>query len=607
MDHNTTNLQKHLDRCRPYRDGRPPEDSTTVTQQTLLNLVAAMPQTKTDHWKRAGMAIYISNLPFGHYEDPYVREHLYHINNKYVAPDRKALSGHILNECYGDIYSKVELRLKAARWLNFYTDESNNIRRERVINFLAHAPPGCGTDGGCFYINSEVNRSKTMDAATQLEYVLRQARIATDGKLWKMNSLATDTCATMRSLWTHIQKTPELRHVFCVPCDSHGIQLLIKDIFQVPWWRKLMQKAQLVVRTFRASLKEYQVLQEFQIQIYIKRIALILHCITRWGTQVGLLDSLYRSSLAIQAYSQQALPQIDKKKKKDTYILSILRDPTFWQDVTTARRILTPIHKIQYLSEADNYPLHRVLDNWMLIKQSLLRSANEYGTEQCQLPFIINTLWDQRFLTQITELHIVATLLDPRKFAVKSVGQTPESAFGEFMTRFFQRYAPPDDLATCMRDFWAFRNQTYAFFPHEASVWAYIDDPIVFWETAARFTPILGELAGRLMQVPGNSVPGERAWSIQNLILTKTRNGIKSINLDRLLFIYINERVLHRPSGSNKKKLPYTHGLLGSDEEMAQLEDLMVANQDDEEPFDFVNLDGEDGEAKDENMDDAES
>ena len=229
----------------------------------------------------------------------------------------------------------------------------------------------------------------------------------------------------------------------------------------------------------------------------------------------------------------------------------------------------------------------------MLIKQSLMKSAPEYGTADCQLPFIVHTLWDQRFLTQVTELHVIAALLIPRNYAVTSIGQTPEAAFGGFMTRFFQQYTPPEQLTNCMRDFWAFRARKNAFFPHEASVWTFIEDPVVFWETAAKFAPVLGELAGRLMQVPGNSVPGERAWSIQNLVLTKTQNGIKDINVDRLLFIYMNERILNRPAEPHKKKLPYTHGILLPDEELAELEDLMLRTGTVDEDFDYVNMDGE--------------
>ena len=169
---------------------------------------------------------------------------------------------------------------------------------------------------------------------------------------------------------------------------------------------------------------------------------------------MGILHALRRSQQAFEAYSQQSIPQIDaNKKKNEKKILPILQDLHFWRDVFIATRILTPIHEIQFLSETDNYPLYRVLDNWILIKQSLMRSAQEPNTKECDLAYIVDTLWDNRYLTQITELHVVATLLVPEKHAVKLIEQTPEHAFDSIITRFFQQYAPPDQVTTCMRDF----------------------------------------------------------------------------------------------------------------------------------------------------------
>ena len=81
------------------------------------------------------------------------------------------------------------------------------------------------------------------------------------------------------------------------------------------------------------------------------------------------------------------------------------------------------------------------------------------------------------------------------------------------------------------------------------------------------------------MQVPGNSVPGERAWSIQNLIQNKSRSQLKEINVDRLLYIYMNERILQRPTGPKEKKLPYTHGLQVTDEQLIQLEDNLMNSE----------------------------
>lgn len=50
------------------------------------------------------------------------------------------------------------------------------------------------------------------------------------------------------------------------------------------------------------------------------------------------------------------------------------------------------------------------------------------------------------------------------------------------------------------------------------------------------------------------------------------------MNLNRLIYSYINERILNRPVGntSTKKKLQYTHGLEIQEEDMVNLEELML-------------------------------
>ena len=88
----------------------------------------------------------------------------------------------------------------------------------------------------------------------------------------------------------------------------------------------------------------------------------------------------------------------------------------------------------------------------------------------------------------------------------------------------------------------------------------------------------------------------------QNLILTKTRNSIKDVNIDRLIFIYINKRILNRPIRPRKKKLPYTHRVTTRDEDLAELEDLMLQNKDKGIKY----SDSEDKEGNDEIMDNAE-
>ena len=166
INFNIIKLQKHLDKCKSYRNNKSFKKFIGNSQQFLSNLIIAMSQIKFDNWKRADMTVYINNLSFTHYQNPYVKNHLYYIDFKYVPLEIKVLSDHILNECYDIVYIKVFLRLKIARWLNFYTNESNNIRRERMINLLTHASSRYNIDEKCFYINFEINDFQIINAIT---------------------------------------------------------------------------------------------------------------------------------------------------------------------------------------------------------------------------------------------------------------------------------------------------------------------------------------------------------------------------------------------------------------------------------------------------------
>lgn len=394
------------------------------SQQQITTVVCSSPQKRAEHWARAATAVYMTSQ----YENKYVAAHLHGLDSSYKAPSHGALVGHLLDQCYEDVNDKVDARLRAPRFLNFYTDESNNIRKDRVINFLAHTPKGCGTKGRCFYIHSESNGAKTMDAKTQAAWLITQMTQTTEGKLWRVNSLTTDTCNLMHALWKSLKKDPRLEHIFCAPCGSHGIQLLIKDIISVKWYAGVIRRAQLIVRSFRAAHKEYNVLRDLQMTAYgeHQHRSLILHCITRWGTQVGMLGSVLKNEQVLQNYARQGRPKIDQGRKKDAkQVLPVLRDPGFWKDCDTVHQVLAPIHEVQYLSEADNYALHKVVATWMKIRVHLIWMSTEHGIEQAVLPHLVKTVWQTRYEKQTQKIHLQAALLVPASHNAIMIGYTP--------------------------------------------------------------------------------------------------------------------------------------------------------------------------------------
>lgn len=129
-----------------------------------------------------------------------------------------------------------------------------------------------------------------------------------------MSSLSTDTCATMQSTWTGLAKHPSLSHSFFVPCDSHGLQLLIKDLLESAPFSDTITKAQTIVSAFRCAKKQYTILREKQ----EKAVAFVLSILTRWGTQYGLTQSVLKNKQALFAWVADERAQMGKRKSENT-------------------------------------------------------------------------------------------------------------------------------------------------------------------------------------------------------------------------------------------------------------------------------------------------
>ncbi|KAG6080720.1 hypothetical protein E4U16_008195 [Claviceps sp. LM84 group G4] len=71
--------------------------------------------------------------------------------------------------------------------------------------------------------------------------------------LHRVNSITTDTCSTMIAFWRLLNEDPLTAHIFTVPCDSHGLQLLVKDVVTSEPMKGLISKAQSIVSKFRSS------------------------------------------------------------------------------------------------------------------------------------------------------------------------------------------------------------------------------------------------------------------------------------------------------------------------------------------------------------------
>lgn len=80
----------------------------------------------------------------------------------------------------------------------------------------------------------------------------------------------------MRKLHEILQATPELNHVFFTLCDSHGLQLLIKDILHLPWFADVAKSISKIVGGFKKAPLQLAILREHQKLEYGKHKAFII-------------------------------------------------------------------------------------------------------------------------------------------------------------------------------------------------------------------------------------------------------------------------------------------------------------------------------------------
>jgi len=256
-------------------------------------------------------------------------------------------------------------------------------------------------------------------------------------------------------------------------------------------------------------------------------------------------------------YIRQLKSKLNNNKDRNiTKILSHLKNLNFWIFLKQARDILKSLHQIQYFSEAKNYSLSRVLHNWNKIRADLYFKAKKYSHIKC-LKDIADDVWELQLLQQSTSLHVIVALLLSQNHDIKVVDLMISLTFSSIMLIFFDRYSfCRSDATSVMKQWLAFWTQTDEF-RSQVECWRWIDYSKLFWLCCESFVSQLAKLCLRVNKISGNFVLVERDWSIMNLIKSKTRNQLSNVSVDKLMYIYINERTLNR-SRELKKRLRYT-------------------------------------------------
>lgn len=240
---------------------------------------------------QAALAIFEGGMPLNTFDrrlKPAMYELVTNLNKEWKPPHRQTLSGKLMDERYETVKKKMDRALGDVNWMSFVTDGSDDNAKRRITNLSVNVP-----SQGTFYLHNWDSADNSQSAMYYFQLLASEFIQACGGDLSRMNSLATDTCSTMRRLYQIISTDPRFSYVFMVLCDSHGLQLLIEAIVSKHQGiLDIMEKAQAIVAAFAHSKLQFAILRRHQTDCYGRTKELIATSYIRWSTQFGMVLSL---------------------------------------------------------------------------------------------------------------------------------------------------------------------------------------------------------------------------------------------------------------------------------------------------------------------------
>ena len=329
---------------------------------------------------------------------------------------------------------------------------------------------------------------------------------------------------------------PGLQCCFMIPCDLHGIQLLISDILTTPPFNSLKDRANQLVGHFKHSPKQLSIFYDLQKQEYTNPQALVMAKEIRWGTHYKEFVSILANKQALRKWTIDSRINFVKSKGAQAICQTIVNS-SFFPGLEELVYILDPIIKAQIESEADNAHLCLVKGRWQKLEEHL---RNCQALSSTNLEPILKK-FEERYKRQVNDLHQLAFWLCPTN---NLAGRLEEGELTRILST-LQRYISDSDWPTAKISFLHYYSRQGPFSVTNAH-WEEKDDTVVFWLLYNDVARPLSEFVLRLMKTTANSVPSERNFSSMKIIHSPTRNRLTPQRVDKLLFVYINRRVLNR-------------------------------------------------------------
>jgi Protein of unknown function (DUF 659)/hAT family C-terminal dimerisation region len=510
-------------------------------------------KNKQQFQEHMAMHFYATGTSFQRIDDVHLKEAIKVLRpDDGMLPNRKQLATTLLDKCHQKLMAKVDARLKCATAC-LTTDGWSNIKNDPVVNYMAVSPE-------CSLFLESVSTGQQGHDHKFLAADI--ARVIRKHEGTSFAGAVTDNTSTNKKAWKLLEEM--FPSSYFQGCCSHGIHLLVKDIFAAtktkrngaieatyptgyPFEDMLMFTAGCrdIVKFFHNHHIVKAQLLELQKTTNAK--ALIRPAPTRWGTIQGMCSTLLDSESHLHAMvsAREFIKGTATQKAERMQLKDIITDNQFVTKLKKALAILVPLDRLIVKYQSDKVPISAVLPDFYALPKEFEKIYDAGSITQGEFDYL-GMLSRERLKFMYGKAHGLSYILDPCHLGEglsADLRLTLETALFE---------TPVDDIVpTCLERQELLCVQYTEFViastkQKEMNTFHYkmlakgSKSVLQYWLVDGKAWPELQKVATKLFSMATSSAASERNFSTMGFLHSKLRNRLTINTVEKLVFIKSN-------------------------------------------------------------------
>jgi hypothetical protein len=338
----------------------------------------------------------------------------------------------------------------------------------------------------------------------------------------------------MKAAWDIVKQ--KYNWIATCGCAAHILNLLVKDILELPGVNTLIKKVKKIVKMFKYQYVPHALLNRFQIINNGQTQTLKMPAPTRWGSHHFCLQGLIENKISLQKAIKEFKPDTAKQNAKKNLIQEMLFDESLWDEIDLLNLILKITSVATGVIQGDRTSISKIIPIFSKITADITVQVPD-----CSLKTSALQLVKKRFESLCNDHVTVACLLDPSN-NLNGIDETYLATLARFIYARFPQDRPR--AVACFQIAAQMIAKTGVCSP-EKSFWlgGPPSDGLLWWQTYGNFiSQDLKEIAVQLLSIPASSASAERNWSSYGFVHSKTRNRLTTKNAEMLTFLYDNSK-----------------------------------------------------------------